>query len=194
MAPLLMPETLGRHLGAGMSEVVYYVATSLDGYIATPDGGVEWLEPFESGPEDYGYSAFYDSVDAVLLGSRTYEQSLSFGEWAYPGKPCWVFSGRLDSPAPQGVTVTGRSPFEVVAELSERGIGRAWLVGGGSLAASFRDAGLITELIVSIMPVILGGGVPLFWAAGPQTRLHLMDSTVYDDGVIQLVYRLADDA
>lgn len=176
-----------------MSEVVYYVAASLDGYIATSDGGVEWLEPFESGPEDYGYSAFYDSVDAVLLGRRTYEQSLGFGEWAYPGKPCWVFSGSVATSAPDDVTVTDRSPQQVVAELGERGISRAWLVGGGALAASFRNAALITEMIVSVMPVILGSGVPLFASSGPQTRLRLTDSTVYGDGVVQLVYRLAEN-
>ena len=186
--------TLGVRQGAAMPEVVYYVAASLDGYIATPDGGVEWLDPFQSGSEDYGYSAFYDSVDAVLLGSRTYVQSLGFGEWPYPDKPCWVFSGSINSSVPDGVTVTDRSPREVVSELSERDVTRAWLVGGGSLAASFRDAGLITELIVSIMPVILGGGVPLFAVPGPRTRLHLTDSTVYGDGVTQLVYRPADDA
>ena len=74
-----------------MPEVVYYVAASLDGYIATPDGGVEWLAPFEGTGEDYGYAKFYTSVDAVLLGRKTFEKSLSFGEWPYPGNPVGRF-------------------------------------------------------------------------------------------------------
>ena len=77
-----------------MPAVLYYVAASLDGYIATHDGGVEWLSPFEGTGEDYGFAQFYASVDALLLGSRTYEQSLTFRVWPYPGKLCWVFSQR----------------------------------------------------------------------------------------------------
>ena len=125
-------------------EVVYYVAVSLDGFIATPDGGVDWLAPFEGGDEDYGYAAFYASVDAVLLGRRTCRQALSFGAWPYADKPCWVFSrrGRRElSAVPTGVTTTAASPREVVAGLERRGVGRAWLVGGGELAGSFRDQG-----------------------------------------------------
>jgi dihydrofolate reductase len=112
----------------GTPEVVYYVAASLDALIATPDGSVGWLAPFESGDEDYGYSAFYASVDAVLLGSRTYQQSRAFASWPYPGKPCWVFSRRpLDVTEP-AVTVTGEAPGRVLSELGRRGVRRAWLV------------------------------------------------------------------
>ena len=70
-----------------LPEIVYYVATSIDGYIASPDGSVEWLSPYEGKGEDYGYTEFYDSVDGVLLGSRTYEKALSFGAWPYSDKP-----------------------------------------------------------------------------------------------------------
>lgn len=169
-------------------EVVYYVASSLDGYIATPDGGLAWLAPFESSGEDYNYASFYASTDAVLLGSRTYEQALTFGEWPYPGKPAWVFSSRTLSSARDDVTVTDRTPVQVVAELEARGVERAWLVGGGALAGSFREAGLITEYIVSVIPVILGGGVALFGGAGPTQRLRLVDTKSYPDGVLQARY------
>ena len=174
-----------------MPEVVYYVAASLDGYIATPDGGVEWLAPFEGTGEDYGYAKFYASVDAVLLGRKTYEKSLSFGEWPYPGKLCWVFSrGRLEISRPDA-NVTARSPAEVVAEIAARGLRRAWLVGGGALAASFRAQGLITEHIVAIVPVILGAGIPLFASGGPKDNLRLADSKSYPNGLIQLRYTRA---
>ncbi len=94
------------------------------------------------------------------FGRTTYEQALTFGPWPYADMPCWVFSHRplvLEA----GVTVTARSPTDVAAEIDARGLRRAWLVGGGALAASFRAEALITEYIVSVMPVILGGGVPL---------------------------------
>jgi len=75
-----------------MVEIVYYAAASLDGFIATPDGGVDWLPPIEAGGEDYGYGDFYPSVDAILMGSATYENILRHAAWPYPDKRCWVFS------------------------------------------------------------------------------------------------------
>ena len=171
-----------------MPEVVYYVAASLDGYIATPEGGVEWLAPFEGTGEDYGYAKFYASVDAVLLGRRTYEKSLSFGEWPYPGKLCWVFSrGRLE-PSAAGVKATAREPAEVVAQIAALGLRRAWLVGGGLLAAAFRSQGLITEHVVSIAPVILGAGIRLFASGGALESLKLAESRSYPNGLVQLRY------
>jgi dihydrofolate reductase len=171
-----------------MLDVVYYVASSLDGFIAASDGGLDWLAPFEASGQEYGYPAFYASIDAILAGSRTYEQSLTFGEWPYPGKPVWVFSNRHIPVSREDVTVTGLQPREVVDELTSRGVSRAWLVGGGALAGSFLAAGLITEFIVSIIPVILGSGVGLFGRSGSFARLHLVGTTSYPDGVLQVRY------
>ena len=183
-----VPPSASAEEEPGVTEVVYYVASSLDGYIATSDGGLDWLAPFESADEDYGYARFYASVGAVLVGSRTYEQSLTFGGWPYPGKPVWVFSSRsLETPGPE-VTVTDRPPADVVADLAHRGIGRAWLVGGGTLAGSFKEAGLITEYIVSIIPVLLGEGIAVLGGAGGLRRLRLEDATSYPNGVTQLRY------
>ena len=158
-------------------EVVYYVAASLDGFIATRDGGIEWLRPFEGGAEDYGYGEFYASVEAVLLGRRTYEQCLQFPEWPYAGKPYWVFSSS-----------TRNTPAAVVQEMGQRGLRRAWLVGGGKLAASFRRERLITEYIVSVIPVILGEGIPLFDGDTPRQPLSLVGSRSYKSGIVQLRY------
>lgn len=171
-----------------MLEVVYYVASSLDGFIATPDGGVEWLSPFEGTGDDYGYAEFYGSVDSVLLGRRTYDKILGFGAWPYPGKPCWVFSHRKTDIALAEVTLTAQSPIEVVSAMAARGLRRAWLVGGAALAASFRADGLITEYVVSVIPVILGSGVPLFAPAGPTEHLKLVESRSYPNGLVQLRY------
>ena len=171
-----------------MPEVIYYVAASLDGYIATLDGDIEWLAPFEGPDEDYGYAQFYDSVQAVLLGRRTYETSLAFEQWPYPGKPCWVFSHGNIRSLSTDVIRTAQNPAEVMAEIATRGLQRAWLVGGGALAASFRAQGLITEYIVTIVPAVLGAGVPLFADSGPHERLELVEANSYPKGLVQLRY------
>lgn len=170
-------------------EVVYYFAASLDGYIAAPDGGVGWLAPFEDSGEDYGYSEFYASIDSVLLGRRTYEQSLTFGGWPYSGKACRVFSHRDLTPVTSDVRMTSANPAEVLVELDHMGLKRAWLVGGSELAGSFRQARLISEYIVSVTPVILGSGIPILAPAGPSERLRLMECRPYPSGLIQLRYR-----
>jgi dihydrofolate reductase len=93
--------------------------------------------------EDYGYSAFYQSVDALIEGSRTYEQARGFDEWPHPGKPCWVCTRRTLESEHSEVIFTSGSPKEIVAEMRRSGFRRVWLVGGAELAASFRKQGLI---------------------------------------------------
>jgi dihydrofolate reductase len=171
----------------GGCEVIYYVASSLDGRIATPDGGVRWLEPFENAGEEYGYARFYSSVDALLLGRRTYAQVRTFGAWPFADKPCWVFSRRKrEVETPESALCTGGSPRDVVAQLRSRGLRRAWLVGGGALAASFRAAGLITEYIITYVPVVLGAGIELFGGAGPEQSLRIVSHRAYPNGVVQV--------
>jgi dihydrofolate reductase len=174
--------------GHEVVEVIYYVAASLDGYIAPLDRGLSWLAPFESPGEDYGYADFYRSIDAVLVGSQTFKQAAQFPQWPYPDKPCWVFSRQLLHPSLPHVVVTDQSPWEVVAELGRRGCQHAWLVGGGQLAGSFRAQSLITEYIVSVIPVLLGAGVPLFGSPAPAERLRLVASKIYPLGLVQLHY------
>jgi dihydrofolate reductase len=157
--------------------VVYYVAASLDGFIAPPDRSLGWLAPFEGQAEDYGYAEFYASVDAVLLGRRTYEQCLTFDAWPYAGKPYWVFSRS-----------TGHTPRGVLDELKARGLQRAWLVGGGELAGAFQAQGLISEYIISVIPVILGAGIALFGSHASLQALQLVDTKRYSSGIAQLRY------
>jgi dihydrofolate reductase len=116
----------------------------------------------------------------VLLGRATYEKCLQFPEWPYAGKPYWVFS-----------KTNGNDPAAVVAEMKSRGLRRAWLVGGGKLAAAFRAAGLISEHIVSFVPVLLGAGIPLFDGPGDRERLRLISSRAYPSGLVQLRYARA---
>ncbi len=177
-----------------MPDVIYYVACSLDGFIATPDGGVEWLEPFQTAEEDYGFGEFYASVDALLLGSRTYEVSLGFGDWQAPDKPSWVFTRRDLPLAHPSITLTSDDPADVMETLQARGLKRVWLMGGGRLAASFRTRALITHYEIAVIPVILGEGIPLFAAAEGQDPLELTGTSRCPSGVIQLSYRPASRA
>mgnify|MGYP003393555773 CR=1 FL=1 len=172
-----------------MMEIIYYVAVSLDGYIAPPDGKVDWLSACNAGSEDYGFWEFYNAIDALVEGSKTYEQALSFDQWPHPGKPCWVFTNRRLEVRQPEVTLTSGAPSEVVAQLSSRGIRRLWLVGGAQLAASFRAGGLITEYVLSVIPVFLGAGIPLFVGDGPKENLKLVESKTYSTGLVQLRYR-----
>ena len=122
-----------------------------------------WAGLPEGDPDDYGYSDFYSTVDAVVMGRRTYDQVLTFGEWPYAGKPAYVFTSNPPSCGPPGLTfLAGPSLLKFVLTVALQYAGIMWLVGGGNLAGQFQDAGLIDEYRVFVIPVILGGGVPLF--------------------------------
>lgn len=176
--------------GVTMAEVVYYVAVSLDGFIATPDGGVEWLEPFQASGSDYGYGAFYSGVDALIMGSRTYEQTLTFGPSSYGGKPVLVLSARDLQPSP-GVEIIDLTPGAAIEHLVATGASTIWLVGGGELAGSFAREGLVDRYILSIMPVMLGSGVPLLGTRGASGAFKLEQLERFDD-VVQCTYRRQD--
>jgi dihydrofolate reductase len=179
----------------GMPEIVYYVATSLDGYIATADGGVDWLAPFQHAGEELGASGLESSVDALLLGSHTYEFALKLGYWPSPGKPSWVFTRRDLRLLHPSITLTSQDPIDLVEMLQARGMRRAWLMGGGELATSFRRAGLISRFIISIFPVILGSGIPLFAPTqSEKDSLRLLESKPFASGIVQLTYERADNA
>lgn len=172
-----------------MPQVIYYTASSLDGYIAPEDGSLDWLSAHGASGEDYGYADFYESVDSVLIGRRTYEQCLAFPEWPYPGKPCWVFSSRPLECATAEVTITSDSPRQIVEQLETLNLRRAWLVGGGQLAGSFCAEGLITEYIITLLPWMLGAGTRLFAARSPVESLNLLDCRKFAGGLVQLRYR-----
>lgn len=176
-----------------MLEIVYYVATSLDSYIATADGRVDWLDRFHAAGEDLGAGELEGSVGALLLGSHTYEFALRLGHWPSPDKPSWVFTRRELPRLHPSITLTAQSPSEVVALLASRGITRAWLMGGGHLAASFHSAGLISRYIISVFPVLLGSGVPLL-APNPSgaSSLRLVDAKPFSSGIVQLTYDRAE--
>ncbi len=169
-------------------EITYYVATSLDGYIATTDGGVDWLSVVDHPDEDYGYADFLSSVEVLFMGSKTYEQVLGFGDWPYPDKATYVFSKRDLKTINRSVEITSKSPEFLVEKLAQKGIKNGWLVGGASLASAFRKRGLISKYIISIIPVVLGDGIPLMVAYDSKEPLELVESKTFEKGLVQLTY------
>ncbi len=171
-----------------MIEVTYYVAISLDGYIATREGGLDWLDCAQAEGEDYGYESFFASVDALAMGRATYDTVQQFGFWPYGEKPCWVWTHRPVDSAEAAVRQTAESPQAVVAAAEAEGLSHLWLVGGGQLATAFRDAGLITRIIISVIPTILGSGLPLFAGVETSEVLALEECQRYETGVVQMTY------
>jgi dihydrofolate reductase len=166
--------------------VKLFIATSLDGYIAGRDDDISWL--FRDG--DYGYAAFYAGIDTVLTGRRTYEMALSFPEWPYAERKVVVFTRSGDAWITSPNTVaTSRTPADVITELRARDGKDLWLVGGGALVASFMDANLIDDVIVSIHPVLLGDGIPLVAPGARRMPLALVGERRFPSGLVQLSYR-----
>lgn len=167
-----------------MRPVRYNVAASLDGYIAAPDGGFDWI------PHDpaVDFAALFARVDTVLLGRRSYE--LIRGGLAPPwpaGARVYVFSRTL-RPAdyPTVTIVAGDAAAAVAALRAEPGTGEIWLFGGARLFGTLLAAGQVDAVEVTVVPTLLGGGVPLLPAGAPRTALQLTDSRVYPSGMVAL--------
>ena len=169
-----------------MRTVRYNVAASLDGFIADPQGGYDWI------PEDptVDFAALFANVDTVLLGRRSYELVRSQPELPWvPGTRVYVFSRTLNPDDHPGVTVVGSDAEGTVAALrAEPGTGDIWLFGGGALFASLLAAGQVDAVEVTVVPVLLGGGVPLLPGATRRAELALTHSHVYPSGMVALHY------
>jgi len=182
-----------------MMKASVYIATSLDGFIARENGELDWLpqpgDDAENG-EDYGYRAFMDSVDALVMGRNTYETVLSFGgQWPYGGKPVIVLSsGLVDIPESIASTVesTSDSPAELVERLSARGMNHLYIDGGKTIQ-SFLNAGLIRQLIITRIPVLIGSGIPLFGPLEQDIKLDHIRTRAFASGMVQSAYEVYGD-
>ncbi|CAH1203544.1 IS1595 family transposase ISCac2 [Paenibacillus plantiphilus] len=157
------------------NKVVLYIAMSLDGYIARKDGSVDWLFDVEGDGGDNGYSKFYSSIGAVVMGKKTYDDVLPLTEeFPYADKPCYVLSRSKQSEAPHVIFVN--EPVEAfIAGLKEEAMeGDIWLVGGGQLVQQFLSLQLIDDLYIAIIPKVLGEGIPLFPAGTVPTVFKLL--------------------
>lgn len=168
-----------------MRRVRYNVAASLDGYIAGPQGECDWI------PEDptVDFDALFARVDTVLYGRHSYALVQSGAVPVWPaGARVYVFSRTLRSEDHPGITVVRDAAGSVAALRAEPGAGDIWLFGGGVLFASLLAAGQVDTVEVSVVPVLLGGGVPLLPPGAPRTALELAGTQVYPTGIVTLRY------
>jgi dihydrofolate reductase len=188
-----------------MSRAVYYCAASLDGYIAEADDTIEWLNSYEGAyegegadPVEGGLESFYRRVGALVSGSVTYEFVLGElergADWPYESKPCWILSSR-DLPVPAGEGVDVRIVSGAVAEIYDEMIASAgeddlWVVGGGNVASQFADAGLLDEVRVTVVPVVLAEGKPLFERRLVGGPMQLAGVAPHTNGMVELRYEL----
>jgi dihydrofolate reductase len=167
-----------------------FIATSLDGFIARPNDDLDWLPP--GGGEEHGYDAFMATVDALVIGRRTYEKVLTFDSWAYGEKPVFVLSTRALAPAPPGAVVERLSgtPAQIVSQLTARGVQHVY-VDGGVTIQRFLQAGLIQRIIITRIPVLLGAGIPLFGALERDVALTHVQTRQLASGMVQSEYVVA---
>ena len=165
-----------------------FIATSLDGYIARPDGALDWL-PADGG-EPHGYDEFMATVDALVIGRKTFETVLAFDAWPYGKKPVFVLSTQLQTlGAPEGALceLLSGSPQDIVARLEQRGLEHLY-IDGGITVQGFLRAGLIQRFIITRIPVLLGSGIPLFGALPRDIRLEHVATRSFQSGMVQSEY------
>lgn len=167
-----------------MRKVVLFIATSLDGYIARTSGDIGWLFT----DQDYGYTDFLASIDTIIMGRRTYEQALSFGEYPYKDKQGFVFSRTHKEEKDEHVTFISGDIAGFVEGLKRDTGKNIWLVGGSQVIHSCMGHDLIDEFIISVHPIILGDGIPLFRAPLPERKLNFLHCRTFDTGLVQLTY------
>lgn len=171
-----------------MNKIILYIATSEDGFIADKNGDVDWL-PHPKDDHDLeivGYKKLMQRIDTILMGSSSFKQIIGFGNWGWTNKHTYVFSTQaLEVPLPC-ITATNDSPSQFINKIRERGSDRdIWLLGGAKLAKSFAEAGLIDEIILIIVPQILGDGIPLGLSFN---SFYLTNERPLMDGMIQRIY------
>jgi dihydrofolate reductase len=171
-----------------------YIATSLDGFIADSDGGLDWLNETPN-PEtsDYGFAEFMRSIDAIVMGRRTFEAVLTFGSWPYE-KPVFVLSRRgvkVPRELENKVEVINADPKTITGQLKEKGFHNLYIDGGNTIQ-SFLEIGLIDEMIITRVPILLGGGVPLFGKLSQRLHFSHKKTEVLNNLLVKSHYRLRE--
>jgi dihydrofolate reductase len=180
------PLAVGTHgVERTTRRIQYYLASSLDGFIAREDGRVDWLPT--SG--DFGFREFYGSIDTVILGRKTWDQALVFEPNPFAGKARYVFSRSRRGEPREGVRFMSADVAGLARELRAIAGTNLWLVGGSELAAAFFAAGLVDDVIVTWVPILLGSGIPMFRPQARETRLEKVSVTVLRQGLVQMRYR-----
>jgi dihydrofolate reductase len=175
--------------------VIVHIATSADGYIARPDGDLEWLTSRPAPKGFYGMNAFMKTVDTMLLGRKTYDVSLTMGATFDSKKSRSIVFSRQAPPAdvPPGVEFVSDAIGPFVRDLRAQPGKDIWLMGGGELIASFLDEQAIDEFVISVVPVFIGDGIPLIARRHRNVPLDLQSTERFEDGLVQLRYKIRRD-
>ena len=189
-----------------MGKIILYIASSLDGYIARKNGDIDWLPESNTS----GYDKFYETIDAIVMGKTTYNQVLTFGEYPYKDKKSYVFTRSNNGSAKdenvefvssvdkfvkdifprENIWLVGGSSVDKFVKDIFPNLGEnIWLVGGGQIISSFVNHGIIDEIILSIIPKVLGNGISLFHNIQKETNLELIKTTPYDK-LVELHYKV----
>ena len=177
-------------------KIIVYIATSADGYIARPDGDVEWLNR-RPGTVDYGMRAFYRTIDTILWGRKTYDWALDYhkkagskGEIFDTKVANYIFSRKPPEQATQGAEFVSE-PVKAFAQRLRATPGKhIWMMGGGELIASFLDDGEIDEFDIHVIPTLIGEGIPLIASRHRDVALRLRSAKKYADSVVRLRYEV----
>jgi len=173
-----------------MRKIKVYIAASLDGYIARPDGDLDWLTKYPITPEiNYGYNEFFDSVDTVIMGGKTYRDILNMDViYPYESKTTYVITRNIiNSPKDNRYFITD-NVIDEISELKTQQGKDIWLVGGGELITMMLNANLVDEMQICYVPVILGTGILLFPNNPKESTWKLVGSDIYDSGFIKVNY------
>lgn len=170
-----------------MRNVVLGLGISLDGYIARPNGAVDFVVM----PRDYSMASFFATIDTAIMGRKTFDvaRQMVRGSFAVPSMANYVFSRSQPPGERDGVIFVNESPATLIRQLRKRPGKNIWLMGGGELAREFLRADLVDELYLGIVPVLLGAGIPLFPSGFPQRNFTLVENKAYSKGLVGLKYR-----
>ncbi len=167
-----------------MRPIVYCVACSLDGYIAREDHSFDWI-PHD---EDHGLSAFFKTVDTVLIGRKTHDLMVSYGQPMFPNMANYVFSRNTNPPEYKGIQWVATDPVAFASDLRQKPGKDIWLMGGSNLAGTFFEARMVTDIRLGVVPILLGKGIPLFRGFDAEIPLKLVEQTSFPDGIVLLRY------
>jgi len=176
-----------------------YIATSLDGFIARRDGSINWLNEAHAlipEGEDCGFAAFMDSVDTLIMGRKTFEQVISFGQWPYGDTPVTVLSHNpvdIPSTLPGTVSSSSESPRALLERLSRQGVHHVYVDGGGRIQG-FLVESLIDDITITRIPVVIGDDIPLFGPMENDLKLTHVSTKAYEFGFIQTTYQIDGNA
>jgi dihydrofolate reductase len=167
-----------------MRKIILFIASSLDGYIARENGDIDWL------PENTtsGYDDFIKSADTIIMGKRTYDQVLTFGDYPYKDKKSYVLTRNNECSTGENIEFV-HDADKLVKEIISNSGTNIWLIGGAEVISTFVNLDFVDELILSIIPIVLGKGIPLFKNIQKEMKLELIKTTDYD-ALVELHYKI----